>query len=263
MTGTGTTPCRMVFSGLLITRPWAEAEALAQQLSDLSLNIVVQPAHEFNAVSISTTQYAALVYVVRAKPAPWLIFTSPRAVQFALPQLSQEILNGCQLIAIGPGTANALQQASERPVMQPSAGFTSEDLLRWLDESPLQAEKAFIIAAAGGRNALLLGLRQRGIATEMLLMYERRAASITVESNKTLEQCSKLLSVWTSADAMQRLSEGLSAKAWQQICAGEWLVVSQRLAEIATAWQPAAVHLSDGPGNEQLAVAIRKLCCSA
>jgi len=263
MISAGKSPSGISFSGLLITRPWAEAQALAGQLADLPLTIIIQAAHEFAAVSISTTQYAAVVQTASEQPAPLLIFTSPRAVQFAVPQVSQDLLSQCQLIAIGPATSRALQQACAGQVTQPDAGYTSEDLLRKLDENPLLARQAYIVAAAGGRDALLQGLQRRGIATEMLLMYERRAASISAESNRKLEQCNHILSVWTSADAMQRLSEGLSAQAWQQICAGEWLVVSQRLADIAATWQPAAVHLSDGPANEQLAVAIRRLCGDA
>ncbi len=250
----------MAFDYLLITRPLAEAEELAGQLAELPLKIAIQPAHEFGEVRISTAQIAALTQAKNSKTTPLLVFTSPRAVQFALQQLSQDLLAASQLAAIGPATASVLLAAGLGPVIQSEAGYTSEDLLRRLDEIPLQARQAWIIAAAGGRTALLQGLQQRGLAAEMLLVYERRAALISAQNIHKLEQSGKILSVWTSAESIKLLSAGISASAWQQVCAGEWLVVSERLAEIAAASKPAAVHLSTGPANAELAMAIRKLC---
>lgn len=253
----------MLFDLLLITRPLAEAQQLALQLADLPLKMVIQPAHEFKAATINSVKLERLQQSVTAKPSPLLVFTSPRAVQFALLQLPAELLAACQLAAIGPASAVALQAAGLESVIQASSGYTSEDLLQRLDETPLKADKAWIVAAAGGRSALLEGLQQRGIDAEPLLVYRRSAAPVSVENIRQLQQGGKILSLWSGENAMKQLAASLSASAWQHVCAGEWLVVSQRLAEVAAAFQPAAVHLSGGPGNEQLATAIRRICLTA
>jgi len=250
------------FDCLLITRPLAEAQQLANQLADLPLKMVIQPAHEFAPVAISSSDIDRLRRSVVLKPAPLLIFTSPRAVQFAMLQLPIELLAACQLAAIGPSTAAALQAQGLESVIQSSAGYTSEDLLQYFEEISLQARQAWIVAAAGGRTALQEGLHQRGISAETLLVYERSAAPVAAKNMRQLEEGGKILSLWSGENAMKQLATSLSEKAWHNVCAGEWLVVSQRLAEVAAGFQPAAVHLSSGPGNEQLATAIHKICRS-
>lgn len=244
---------------LLITRPQPEADELADQLSDLGLNTVIQPAHEFAAVPLSEAVLGAFQTALSAGPAPLVIFTSTRAVYFALQQIPVDQLAACQVAAIGPATARALEQAGLDSVIQPDQGYTSEDLLRKIDETSVQALTGWIVAAEGGRDALLSGLHQRGITAAKLLVYERQAATVTAETARQLEQSTRILSVWTSADAMQKLARGLSARAWQQVCAGHWLVVSQRLADIAPD-TVASVQVSMGPGNADLAHSIRQLC---
>lgn len=251
------------FASLLITRPLAEAQQLASQLADLPLKMVIQPAHEFKPVALGGREMDRLLHSVNLSPAPLLIFTSPRAVQFALLQLPVDLLAACQLAAIGPSTAAALQAMGLESIIQSSAGYTSEDLLQTLDEILLQARQAWIVAASGGRTALLEGLQQRGISSEMLIVYERSAAPVVAENQRQLEQSGKILSLWSGENAIKQLAASLSESAWQRVCAGEWLVVSQRLAGIAAAFKPAAIHLSAGPGNEELAKAIRNICRSA
>jgi uroporphyrinogen-III synthase len=246
------------FDCLLITRPQAEAENLAAQLGDLGLSIVIQPAHEFAAVQVSTAVLADLQQATHSGLAPLLVFTSTRAVHFALQQLPLECLSACQLAAIGPATALALQQAGFEDVIQPENGYTSEDLLRTLDRSSVRARQGWIVAAEGGREALLRGLQQRGVAAGKMLVYKRGPAPITGSTSGQLDQSKRILSVWTSADAIKQLAQGLSATAWQRVCAGHWLVVSQRLAGVA-AELAADVSVSAGPGNADLAGSVRQL----
>ncbi len=250
------------FNCLLITRPLAEAQQLARQLADLPLKVVVQPAHDFNAITLDSEDFDGLRKAVGIKPAPLLVFTSPRAVQFALLQLPLNLLAACQLAAIGPSTASALQANGLESIIQSSSGYTSEDLLRCFNVIRLRANRAWIVAAAGGRTALIEGLQHRDVEAKMLFVYERSAAAVVAENLRQLEQGGKILSLWSGENAMKQLAASLSKSAWQHVCAGEWLVISQRLAEIAAAFKPAAVHLSAGPGNEELATAIRKICLS-
>jgi uroporphyrinogen-III synthase len=252
------------FDCLLITRPQPEAEDLARRLAIPGLEIVLQPAHQFCPVEIGAAELQALQAATEKAATPLLVFTSTRAVNFALRQLPMALLGRCRLAAIGSATARALQQAGQQEVIQPAAGYRSEDLLHTLDELAkgwaVPAKDAWIVAAAGGRKALLEGLHQRGLSTRMLLVYRRQAAAVTPDSQRLLQQCRRILSVWTSADAMQQLSRGLSGPAWSRVCAGEWLVTSGRLADIAAGFQPAAMHQSAGPGNAELAASIEQIC---
>jgi uroporphyrinogen-III synthase len=248
------------FDCLLITRPQAEAEDLAARLSLLDIDVVLQPAHEFSRADISTAELEGIASAAATVPQPLLVFTSTRAVQFALQQLPLPLLQSCRLAAIGQATAAALQDAGLEEVLLPESGYRSEDLLQTLDAKNVAAQQAWIVAAAGGRQALLEGLRQRGLDARMLLVYRRQPAPVPEGNQQALQQSRKVLSVWTSADAMQQLSRGLSPAAWRQVCAGEWLVISQRLARSAEALCATVVHQAAGPGNTELAAAIREIC---
>lgn len=244
---------------LLITRPQPEAADLADRISIPGLLKVLQPAHEFSQVDVGTRVRRELQAAAEKAPAPLLVFTSTRAVQFALQQVPLALVSRCQLAAIGSATAAALQQAGLEDVIQPDIGYRSEDLLNTLDQRTVPATTAWIVAAAGGRKALMEGLQQRGLATQMLLVYRRHAAEITAQCQQQVQQSQRIFSVWTSADAMQLLSRRFSALAWSRVCAGEWLVISDRLAGIAEKFRPAAIHQSDGPGNAELAASIEQI----
>jgi uroporphyrinogen-III synthase len=254
------------FDCLLITRPRPEAEDLAERLCRNPkfppLRIVLQPAHEFCQADISDAGRTALQSAAEEDTPPLLVFTSTRAVHFALQQLPLSLLGRCQLAAIGAATATALQQAGLGDVLQPEAGYRSEDLLQTLDSSGLRSERAWIVAAAAGRNTLLKGLRQRGLEAHMLLVYRRLPAAVDPAGQAYLADSRRILSVWTSADAMQRLCSLLSPTAWQKVCAGEWLVVSQRLARSAERYRAAVARQSTGPGNDELAAAITEICAA-
>jgi uroporphyrinogen-III synthase len=266
----------MPFDCLLITRPQTEAEELAAQLADLRLSVVIQPAHQFAAVQISAADLQALQHSAIAVSPPVLIFTSTRAVEFGLPQFPAELLSRCRLAAIGPATSVALRRGGLHSILQAGTGYTSEDLLKSLNELAVKPEQAWIIAASGGRQTLLQGLQQAGVDARIVFAYERLPVEVAGEAQDQLEQSGRILSVWTSANAMQQLAPEVSAghflrssprtatslspAAWLKVCAGEWLVVSPRLAEIARGFQPAAVHVSGAPGNEELARCVRKLC---
>ncbi|HKX54733.1 MAG TPA: uroporphyrinogen-III synthase, partial [Xanthomonadales bacterium] len=125
------------FDCLLITRPQAEAEDLAKRLAIPGLNKVLQPAHQFCPVDIGAAELLALQSATEKAAAPLLVFTSTRAVHFALQQLPAAWLSRCRLAAIGSATTTALQQAGLQDVIQPRPGYRSEDLLRTLDDQAL------------------------------------------------------------------------------------------------------------------------------
>jgi len=247
-------------SCLLITRPPEEGRELARLVEDMDLRCVLLPAHEFAAVQPARDELVPLETAAASANPPLVIFTSTRAVKFGLMQLGAGILQRSQLAAIGSATAAALQQAGFSKVLQPSNGYTSEDLLKSIASLPAQGSReAWIVAAEGGRTLLLRGLQGMGINSRMLLVYERRAATLPEEQVRQLQNCDRVISVWTSADAMKLLAAGLAPDAWKKVCAGEWLVISQRLADFASQFGPHAVHFSSGPANPALAAAIRQV----
>lgn len=244
-------------SHVLITRPWADAEQLARLLANIGVEAIVQPAQSFEPRSVGSAELSGLAGLA---PPLLMIFTSPRAVEFGLPQLPGELLGSARIAAIGPATAQALAAAGRPSDIQAETGYTSEALLEALAAGPGGAGgNAVVLCAPGGRELLVEKLAELGWAARPLWVYERQAAEIRPEAVEAIERADRLLTVFTSADAMNSLSQRLRPAAWFAVCRGEWLVVSERLQRLARAFGPAAIHVSAGPRNADLTTAIRSI----
>jgi len=253
----------MRFSHVFLTRPRSESRDLATMLLPLGLQLVIQPAFDFASLDIAAGQPDLLADLEAGVQSPLLIFTSPRAVSFGLGQLPVGLTGNCKVAAIGPATARALEAAGVTVTVRPASGYTSEDLLKTLEEDSTgfisPGRSALILAAPGGRKKLLEGLAARDWAAQMLMVYERKNAAINKLELDKLQQAERVMAVWTSANAMKSLSQRLPPAAWFRLCQGEWLVISNRLKRLARAYGPSKIHLSPGPGNSDLFTAIRGL----
>jgi uroporphyrinogen-III synthase len=249
------------FTHVLITRPRVEAERLASLLASLQIDTIVLPAQAFHQRTLDEQEREALEQI--DAPA-LLVFTSPRSVDLGLPQLPASLLELAKIAAIGPATAKSLQAAGKRVDFEPEDGYTSEDLLDALKREAAPAggqvkPQALILCAPGGREVLMERLGECGWAARPLWVYEREAAPVDKQALESIDQAGRLLTVFTSAEAMNTLSKRLPTAAWYAICRGEWLVISERLKRLARAFGPPAVHLAKGPENADLAPAIRSL----
>jgi len=245
------------FSHLFISRPAPEARELAAMVKPLALTAIVQPAFEYAPVRAHEADADTCARLEAAGPGDLLVFTSPRAVEHGLPQFSRAVLARPRRAAIGPATAAALNSAGLPPTIAAPAGYTSEALLAILAAEP--AGQAFIAAAPGGRDALLNGLAGLGWQARTLMVYRAEPAPLDPEVPGRLQGAARLLSAWTSGNAMKALAQRLPPAAWFAVCRGDWLVISERLARLARAYGPGRVHLAAGPGNADLLRAIRGL----
>lgn len=253
----------MAFTHVFISRPRKEAGELARMLSSLGLQTVVQPAFNYFPLDARISQKELFTELEDARPDSLVIFTSPRSVVHGLSQLPRKVLLNVRVGAIGPATARALLDAGIPVTVTPKTGYTSEALLETLfEEKPdriAEASRAFIIAAPGGRKALLDGLARQGWKAGLIKVYKPEPADLDREALAMLQEASGILSIWTSANAMKGLSQRLPPATWFQLCQGDWLVISERLKRLARAYGPARIHLCGGPGNTDLFNAVRGL----
>jgi uroporphyrinogen-III synthase len=251
----------MSFSHVFITRPRRESEQLAESLTALGFECVVQPAFTYVALEARRLQEQSFGLMERAGHDALLIFTSPRAVAHGLPQLPNGLVFQSRVAAIGPATAAALAAAGVRVSVTPHQGYTSEALLETLSqEAPAGGRKdAFIVAAPGGRQRLSEGVEELGWQAHMVMVYKAEPAVLDKPALQKLKEASGTLAVWTSANAMNALSRRLPPGIWFQLCRGDWLVISERLRRLARAYGPSRIHLAQGPGNAELLAAIRAL----
>jgi len=251
------------YSHIVITRPEQEARELAEMLAPSGIESIILPAWDFHANNLFSDQLNNLRRAAGSSNPPLLIFTSPRSVAYGLGQIPPEVLQRARIAAIGATTADLLRAAGAVVSLQPARGYTSEDLLETLGSQSGKnkgtAGAVFILAAPGGRTALGEGLKAQGHEPQMLMVYGRRATTITSGAIEAIEQAANLLTVWTSANTMDALSRRLPARCWSRLCRYDWLVISDRLQRAARAFSPRHIYLAGGPSNADIFAAIQGL----
>ena len=240
---------------MLITRPLVDAQRLAGMLATIGIDSIIQPAQEFRSRNLEATELGELTTL---EPPFLLIFTSPRAVDYGLPQVPPAVSMAAKIAAIGPATARALAAAGKSVQFESEHGYSSESLLKTLArEADQNGGNALVLCAQDAREVLIDRLGECGWTARSLWVYKRLAAEIQPETLQAIESAERLLTVFTSAEAMNSLSQRLPPSAWYRICRGQWLVISERLQRLARAFGPPEIHLANGPRNVDLATAIR------
>jgi len=248
-------------SHVLLTRPRPESEALAAQLAPLGLEPIILPAFDYSGRELPVDQPEEFALLGRATAADLIVFTSPRAVHFGLPQVPPAALGCAQACAIGPSTARELAAAGVRARVAPAGGYTSEALLDSLAAGPGSAKpaRAFIVAAPGGREKLAEGLGALGWRVHMLWAYRAEPAPLPASEVRRLKDARAVVSVWTSGNTLKALSQRLPTAAWFRVCQGPWIVISERLERLARAYGPSRIERAHGPDNAAIVAAVRGL----
>ena len=125
---------------VVVTRPREQARPLVERLEALGLDVVVCPLIEIEPFTepsaIDTSGY------------DWVVVTSPNGADlFANRRSGKE----ARIAAVGPGTAETLQQLGIEPDLVPRVS-TQEGLA---DEMPRPAGRVLVVGAEGSRRVLV------------------------------------------------------------------------------------------------------------
>ena len=237
----------MLYSHVLITRPGPQATDLADAVSRMGMVPLQARVFQF------MPGFPGLDFNLAWKRGDrqLAIFSSTRAVEFGLRHLPAGFLEDTEIAAIGPATADALEAAGYTVSIIPENGYNSEALLG----HPALCENAgtaIIFAAPGGRQALFEGLQELGWHVSFAHVYRAVPLEAGEDIERAIAESSSLLSVWTSANALKQLFSSLGETARDKVSQGDFLVTSERLAEIAGDYSQARVYVTDGPGNEAI-----------
>ena len=233
---------------VLVTRPLAASQQLADQLDALGLIPIVMPLYTFKACEPSLEMSTAWSGTTARKLA---IFTSVRAVQFGLTHISRDHLDVLEFAVIGSATGAKLESLGYPVHLQAEAGFTSEDLLQ-IPELAVDPGEAVIFCAPGGREALAKGLNDLGWKVRSAMVYQRLALQPVAEQINAISHADGLLSVWTSISALKLAEKHLPGTVWSKILKAPALVISARIQHHLLQLGASSVELADGPGNSEL-----------
>ena len=165
---------------MVVTRPQAQAAALADPLAELGAEVLLSPTIRIEPTALNDEIRAAVRDVGRYD---LVVFTSANAVREFVARLHEcggtaRSLGGALVVVVGPATAAAAREAGVEPALM-AREFVAEGLLAAFDEREvvLAGARVLLPRAAEARDVLPETLRARGARVDVLTVYETRAVS--------------------------------------------------------------------------------------
>jgi uroporphyrinogen-III synthase len=249
---------------VVITRPRAQAEALARAVEALGRQAVVLPLLDIFPLA----DQAALKAALAALPSYALVaFVSPNAIDAAFAHLGAWPA-GVTLAVLGEGSRAALARhgvddANAR-IVSPAdpARSDSENLLQSLDLAALRGKRVLIVRGESGRELMAEGLRAAGAIVATVAAYRRCVPPLTPALAATLLSLLEQENDWiiTSSEALRGLLALVAQLAPQDAVAKmqqqHLIVPHARIAETARTLGLGRLTLT-GSGDARLLAAIQ------
>lgn len=249
---------------VIITRPAAQAAALAQQVAALGRPVELLPLLEISPLPDQAALQATLAQLERYA---LVAFVSPNAIDAAFAHLRQWPA-GVTLAVLGEGSRAALARHgvtdANATIVSPqdSARSDSENLLQTLDLAALAGRDVLIVRGESGRELMADGLRAAGANVTTVAAYRRSIPVLTRALETRLLSLLAHDSDWiiTSSEALRGLmtllgkmgAPALVAKMQHQ----HVIVPHARIEETARALGLHQVTLC-GSGDERLLAALQ------
>lgn len=155
--------------GVVLTRPRAQADALARLLEARGARVIVFPSLDIVPVEASEESLAAL------RGASLALFVSANAVEHGLEAARRtgpwpaSVAVG----AVGEATATALRNSGFAHVISPKVRFDSEALLACPELQAVAGQNIIVFRGVGGRERIRSTLESRGARVSYVECYRR------------------------------------------------------------------------------------------
>jgi uroporphyrinogen-III synthase len=169
-------------SGVIITRPAAQAHALARLIAAIGGRAILFPALEILERPPLPESRAAI------EDADIAIFISANAVEFGLRFAQTPLPKSVKLAAIGKMTAQALRAAGYEDIIMPQSGADSAALLANPALQRVSGKRVVVFRGVGGRETLRDVLCQRGAKVAYIECYKRRQPEVAARDLEELTQ---------------------------------------------------------------------------
>ena len=202
-------PMPPVPNAVVITRPLAQAGALARQVEAIGRQAVLLPLLEIFPLPDQSALKDTLAGLARYA---MVAFVSPNAIDAAFAHISQwprEVA----IAVLGEGSRAALGRhgvdAANATIISPpdAARSDSENLLQSLDLASLAGRQVLIVRGESGRELMADGLRDAGAIVTTVAAYGRRVPALTPALKQQLLSLLKHENDWiiTSSEALRGL----------------------------------------------------------
>lgn len=196
---------------ILITRPKAQSAPLIEKLVNLGAVPVICPTIEI----APPEDTARLDQAIQHLPTySWVIFTSVNGVAAFWQRLgalgrTSAALGSARVAAIGPATAQALNERGVQPDLIPRE-YVAEAILAGLGE--VQGQRILLPRADIARKAMVTELEKRGALPDEIAVYQTRPAALDAA---TLTELGKGIDIatFTSSSTVRNFFELLGNRA--------------------------------------------------
>jgi uroporphyrinogen-III synthase len=249
---------------VVITRPAAQAEALALRLSASGCPVRLFPLLEIQPLADTTELSATLA---KLNDYAMVAFVSPNAIDAVFAHLTDWPKNVIAAV-VGEGSRIALARHgvtdANATIISPSdkQRTDSETLLLELDLDALRGKKVLIVRAESGRELLADQLRAAGVDVEQIVAYQRLAPTLDEARLVALRTLLAEQNDWiiTSSEALRLLKQMVEqadpAAGWQHLQNKTLILPHPRIAETARECGFTHINLC-GSGDEALFGAIQ------
>jgi uroporphyrinogen-III synthase len=195
---------------VVVTRPRAQADALAQAVAASGRTAVLLPLLEISPVEDAAPLRAALAELDRFA---LVAFVSPNAIDAAFAHIDAWPV-GVPVAIVGDGSRAALARhgvtGDACTIFSPadSAHSDSEHLLQRLDLASYAGKRVLIVRGDGGRELLADALRAAGARVQPVAAYRRTTPVLTAELATRLRALLAQPNDWiiTSSEALRGLA---------------------------------------------------------
>ncbi len=246
-------------TGVLVTRPAAQAQGLAALLRRHAMHPILFPVLEIEPVGETPVLQAKLQ---RLPECDLAVFISSNAVVHGVRKVQQVLGHWppqVAVAAVGPATLKTLQNYGINVDIVPQGRFDTEGLLAHPALQRLGAKTVAIFRGRGGREKLAQELALRGAGIEYFEVYQRRLPHETDRSifEKWAEQVN--IVVCTSNNSLRNLLEIAGTKDSRLVLETPLLVVSTRMRQQATQLGfKRGITVADSAADSAIVAAIQK-----
>lgn len=192
---------------VVVTRPLAQASALAQRITQMGREAVVFPLLEILPLPDPAPLRAALRQL---SSYALVVFVSPNAVDAALAAIDRWP-HGMRVAVVGEGSRRSLERhgirADNTTIVQPRnpERQDSEGLLEALDLVSLRGQRALIVRGENGRELLSDALRAAQLQVTQIAAYRRVAPVLDAARRAQLQYLLDAGAEWivTSSEALR------------------------------------------------------------
>lgn len=251
---------------VLLTRPQAKSQELAQTLSELNISCYIQPLFDYKNTAKKNAIDLAL------SDADIAIFVSVPAVEYthnSFP-LNHDKFTKLQCFAVGQATKLALARTGinnvispQLPLLETSEGLLELPTLGSCDDELMTNKKVVIFRGNGGREHIAQTLTQRGAQVCYIESYQRIWSALSPETVKLWKSNKINCIVATSNDILKTLVTLIKNDSpqlehfWREQCI--WVVASQRIADNAKKFGINLIVNSHGASTKQLSDKLQQL----